>query len=99
MQNHPISIVMNPNNSSLKHYTVASYCLRQCLLMLSQHNPGTNTPYVCIYDTFQPTVAIRYKEPLQSPFLPCAVPLYTASDYILGVHCSCNGFVMKCIKY
>jgi hypothetical protein len=65
------------------------------LLLLRQHNPGIDTPYVSMYYTFRPTAAIiRYIDPLKSPFFLSAVPPYAVSVYTLGVHiqvyCLCN---------
>jgi hypothetical protein len=43
-----------------------------CLLFLSQHNPGTDTPNVCMYYMFRPIVAIiRYIESLHNHLSIC----------------------------
>jgi hypothetical protein len=52
--------------------------VRQCLLLPSQHDPGIDTPSVCVHHMFRPIAAIiRYTEPLQSPFLLSDIVPYT----------------------
>jgi hypothetical protein len=79
----------------------SSVILEIMFIIISQHNPGINTPCFCVYCMFQPIAAIiRYIELLQSPFLLSAIPPYTGQRSRIGSALRRYVvYVIKCIKY
>jgi hypothetical protein len=69
-----------------KYYIVASYCKAVFIIVvITRHDSGINTPWVCMYYMFLPIAAfISYTELLQSPFFVSAIPPCTGQCLHIG---------------